>query len=354
MKKLVWGGFVLAIVVAASAGCKKENLGSYGSVSVTEFSNKNLGELSQSITVENGMLKFTDLDHVRNTLDALESAYREHEDNFLAANQGKSGEELMYAEETTGFNDFAPYVGFESGLNFSSLRAKIQNDYQAYMNLDTQPDNGDPEDHYITEYSVQAIVNQYGEFKVGNEIYKLYENGYLRITDGDYNTLLAIRQNYYIVYELENVEIEGDINYFDNKAAGCEGHRARSDKYTTGSRRIKWRVAIRTYPWNRYTIAESTNYIKKNGKWKKFRCHTKCRVWGDISDWEIVNDTTKVANCDKPLTFNTVNGYYSDKYNTKHWQHKVYVATRTKTTWVKGWHESYIGSTTTYNSTLTF
>jgi hypothetical protein len=352
MKKLVLGGFFLTIAVATLVGCKKENVDPTTAVSTNEFSNKNLTQLTGNISVENGMLKFVDMDHVRNTLDALETAFREHEDNFLAAHPQKSGEELMVIEETSGFNEYQTYENFESTLNFSSLRAKIQSEYTEYMNMEIQP-NEDPEDHYIFEASVQAIVNEFGELKVGNAIYKLYENGHIVITNGDYNTLLAIRDNYNLAYELDNVQIEGDINYFENKSAGCEGHKVRTDKYETGSRRIKWRIAIRTWPWNRYVIAESTNYLKQNGKWKKFRCHTKCRVWGDISDWDTVNGE-QVANCDDPLTFNTSSGVYSDKYNTKNWQHKIFVSTKTKTNWVKGYHESYIGATTICNSVLTF
>ncbi len=332
-------------------GCSKQNITSNKGFN-TEFNNVYDKNLTTGVTKENGMLKFNNIQHVRNTLSILDSLYRANEDVLLNSYPNKTGQELMKIEDSIAFKEFQTYERFENDLAFNSLRKKIQNDMANYENTDLNLNN-DPEDHYVFEYSVQAILNEHCEVKIGNSIYKFYEKFYIEIIDGDLNTLYAIRNNTNLIYSLNNVRVEGNENQFNNKSLYCEGHIARHGNYTTGGRRIKWRIAICTYPWNRYVIAESTNYIIFNNHWKKYRCHTKCRVWGDISDYEMVNDTL-VANCDKPLNFNTENGLFSDKHNTKHWQHKIYVATRTKTNWVKGYHYSYIAFTTQYNSILDF
>jgi hypothetical protein len=352
MKKLIYSGLFLALVGIWGVACKKQEFRNGETKSNLQMALKS--SLAQGITVKNGMLHFQDMDHVRNTLDNIYNAYLTHENKFLNSNPGKTGEELMDIEEATNFNDYLPYEHFESTLNFNSLRKKIQSDFVEYQNSGLDNDS-DPENHFIIEEPVQTILNEFEEVTIGGSIYKFYENGYIRIIDGSYSTLLAIRSNKNSIEKFKNVEIEGDIDFFMNKSSsGCNGHRALSDKYTSGGRRIKWRVAIQTLPWSRYVIAQSRNYVKKNGRWKKFRCHTKCRVWGDISDYTTLEDGNKVADCDKALTFNVQNGVYSDKYNTKSWQHKVFVSTRTKSGWIKGYHYSYINFATEYNSSLTF
>lgn len=352
MKKLVYGSLFLVLVGIGFSGCKKEEMVNMSN-SPDQYSGKSMGDLTSSITVENGMLKFRDMEHIKRTIDGLYNSYLNHEDDFLSFYPDKSGEELMKIEDSISFNEYKPYEEFEVALSFSSLRSKIQQDYIEYMNSG-RDDNSDPENHFIIEKSIQTVLNTHEEVIIGESIYKFYEGGYIRIVDGNYSTLLLIRKDFSLVYKLDNVEVEGGVEFFDNKSASCRGHKGRTGKKDSGSRRIKWRIAIQTYPWNRYVIAESTNYLKQGNRWKKFRCHTKCRVWGEISDYEEFPDGTKEANCDKPFTFNTQNGVFSDKYNTKSWQHKVFVSTRTKSGWVKGYHYSFIGSTMEHESTLTW
>lgn len=350
MRKIVYGGLFLALIGMVVISCEKEQLTE--SVSSVKQVNQvakigNATSLTDGVTVEDGLLRFQSEDHIKQTIDGLYELYLEHEDAFLAAHPNVQGDDLIQVEEEIGFNDYAPYEEFESSLSFSSLRSKINQEATAYYESGVDDDNN-PENHFVLEDAVRTVLNKFEEVKIGDAIYKFYQHGYIKIVDGDFSTLLQIREDQDLVFSLDNVEIEGMVGSSANKAAIiCDGFRGKNGKYIVGNNKIEWRVAIQTYPWSRYVIAESTNFKNSNG-WKKTRAYTFCRVWGDVS-----GTINGIADCTSAFTFNFSNGAYSDKYNTKDWQHKINVVTRTQTDWVKGQHYSSI-ITNPYNSVLTF
>jgi hypothetical protein len=347
MKKMIFKGLFLALAGIVVISCKKEQLTQSVSSDkqITHVQKSgNASSLTDGITVEDGLLRFQNENHIKQTIDGLYQLYLEHEEAFLAAHPNVHGADLMPVEVETGFNDYAPYEEFESALAFSSLRSKINQEATAYYASGAE--NGDnPDNHFILEDAVQTVLNKFEEVKIGDAIYKFYEHGYIKIVDGNFSTLLQIRENQELALSSDNVEIVGLIgSTATNAAILCDGFRSSNGKYIVGNYKIEWRVAIQTYPWSRYVIAESTNF--KNNK--KVRSYTMCRVWGDIS--ATING---VADCASALTFNTSSGSYSDKYDTKNWQHKINVVTRTQSNWVKGQHKSGI-ITNPYSSVLTF
>lgn len=352
------------VLIGLFFGCKKQNRISdplQGALLKSQNSN-----LNANVTVINGMLSFTDMEHAKNVMDGLYENYLNHEDAFLDSYPNMDGEELMEIEEQTGFREYEPYEHFENSLNFYSLRAKIESEIDDF--LDNGDDNlPDPDDHFVLEDQERAILNIHAEVMIRGSIFKLYEWGYIEITDGDYGKLIEIRQNVDNAARLDNVLIVGDmqIRPGEGDQSGtnelepipiykCKANKGLGDPKVIGSAKIKWRVAIRTPPWGRYVIAKHKNFIKKNNKWKKFRCHTKCRVWGKVSGWTTDENGVKKEDCDKELVFNEEDGLSSDKYNTKKWHHKINVQTKTQSGWVKGYHYSFINYTFTHNSVLTF
>lgn len=61
MKKLVYGSLFLVLVGIGFSGCKKEEMVNMSN-SPDQYSGKSMGDLTSSITVENGMLKFRDME----------------------------------------------------------------------------------------------------------------------------------------------------------------------------------------------------------------------------------------------------------------------------------------------------
>jgi hypothetical protein len=353
MKKMIYKALFLALAGIVVISCKKEQLTQSVSSDkqITHVQKSgNASSLTDGITVEDGLLRFQNENHIKQTIDGLYQLYLEHEEAFLAAHPNVHGDDLILVEEETGFNDYAPYEEFESALSFNSLRSKINQEAIAYYASEVDDDNN-PDNHFILEDAVRTVLNKFEEVKIGDAIYKFYEHGYIKIVDGDFSTLLQIREDQNLVSSLDNVEIEGMVGTSAKKTdyvcdgSLCDGFSSDDGKYTVGNNRIEWRVAIQHYPWSKYVIAESTNF-KKSGGWKKTRAYTFCRVWGSVSN------SFNGSACSGPTVFNSQNASYSDQYDTKEWQHKLNVPTKTHTNWVHGQHKSSLIAQ--YNSTLTF
>ncbi len=342
MKKVIYGVLIFSTISLVFLACKKESGKNF-----TETIHSNTKSSNSQIENVQGLLKFNDIDHVSKTIAKLEDSFNKQEEKFLKKYKGSTGEEFIQIEENIGYQDHLPFIEFENNLNFSSLRKSIEEKLKNYLLVnDDGLDN--PDSHFIIEKEVRAILNENSEMIIGSDIYKFYPEGYIIIANQDFSKLFNIRNDKSLIFKLSGIKIEGSF-----EKAACNGHQAQTGNYTTGTRRIHWRVAIQTFPWDRYVIAKSVNYVKKNGNWKKIRGYTKCRVWGDVGNYTLVNGQAQ-EDCDKPLNFNTVSGFYSDQSDVKDWKHKISVQTRTQTNWVKGYHYSEISAGTTYNSNLNF
>lgn len=103
-------------------------------------------------------------------------------------------------------------------------------------------------------------------------------------------------------------------------------------------------------------IISINQYRKKNkGAWKKIRVHTKVQVYGDVLEFG-VDENGAYVDCDNKISFNT-NGSnkFAEKYKTKTLKHKVTdVPTKTRSSWVKGYHRSYMDETLEFHSVMDY
>ncbi|MBI3135584.1 MAG: hypothetical protein HYZ14_12980 [Bacteroidetes bacterium] len=356
MKKII---FSIALIGLLVCSCEKDTTlqsttekGQTAEVN-NQFKTSSLDVPYASIRLENGILSFEDMESVRITLEALESQYLSHQEDFLTANIGLTGEQLTELENTVGFREYLPYETFESTLGFSSLRSSIQTLETAWLeNNEVLNSEDDPDNHFVIEKPIRTILNTFCEMKIANQYYRFFNGGYVIILDGDILKLELLRRDLNEALTMQNVLIEGELN--NDRVAGCNSMQFDSyDAYNSSlTRRIKAQISHQTWPWNRYVLANTTNYKKKNSGWDKIRTYTLSRAYGHISGVVYDPQGNKTADCDTQLEFNTPGGVYSDHDNVKEWSHKVFVETKTKTGWVKGYHYGYHSPAITYTSIL--
>ena len=93
-----------------------------------------------------------------------------------------------FDDSTLSFNDDQPIIDFENGLNFFSLRAKVESDIIAWENsLDKSPN---PEDQYLAPVSLMAMLNVNCEIYIGDELANACDNQDFSIVNPDFaNTI---------------------------------------------------------------------------------------------------------------------------------------------------------------------
>lgn len=356
MKKVIFGTLFLGLVGLGIVGCKKEN----GNLNNNDDYIPSVPYLKSingnDIVAINGILKFKDFSHVNNVIKSLEVAYEEREEIFLSQFPDYNGEKLMAIEDSLGYDDLNIFHEFSSMYQYESLFSKTQGDQEEYERKDIEMEI-EPDDHFVIDYETRTILNSQEEIIVGDTIYKFYEGGYIAIPNEDFSILSDIRINVNNIKLYKTINIFGDVTKdgsveTEDEEVFCPdaiGWKVKSKtKPYTSTKRIKYKVGIRTWPWDRIVLAKSINqYRKKNkGAWKKIRVHTKVQVYGDVLEFG-VDENGAYVDCDNKISFNT-NGSnkFAEKYKTKTLKHKVTdVPTKTRSSWVKGYHRSYMDET---------
>jgi hypothetical protein len=352
MKTLKSLTFGIIIGAFAFIGCKKEkayennntqSAFQYDLQSQVPYSNISVRE--KGFKGEKGstyVLVFKDMRTVNLTIDDLYRQVGEWNRAFYEQHKDLNDDERNALEEKLGFDEQQPLIDFDNQFKFYSLYQKIANEELEWLNHDKLDPKTDPDNHFIVQYSIRAVLNTDCEIQIGDSLYKLTEEGYFTICDKSMLTLSALNDNMQNYQSIPNVIFVG--NEFD-KASGCESMRRNNGIVEQVPYRIKWVVSHWTYPWVRRCAAKIDNY-KKSGTWKKHSCYCKAMVFGYISGV----DSSGNANCDVQLNFNP--GQYLMVGNVKDLEHYINVSTRTKSTWVKSYF--YGAGTLTHNQTLTW
>lgn len=291
------------------------------------------------------ILVFQDMPSFLLTLKELERQMQELDSAFVSFYASLDEEALNAKEKEIGFRQEKPLFDFANFFNYYSLFKKIDEEEKLWLSNEVLDEMNDPDNHFIFDEELRAVLNLDCEVQIGKIIYKFTENGYFEISSGSLKSLTDIDQDPEKYKYLQDVDFIG--NTVDNKS-DCRGWEIDWDYKVSGSKRIKWKVAILTYPWDRFVKAKTKNYKKSTflgiTYWDLYRTACSARVYGHISGIE--------GDCSKQVQFNPSNGAYASDSKAKWVTHKIYVVTKSKSSWIKGHHWGAEGIQ--YSSTLTW
>ncbi|HOC40864.1 MAG TPA: hypothetical protein PKK38_05720 [Bacteroidales bacterium] len=353
MKKIKFYAIGLAIVLIGFVSCQNEMLLNPKNLTEFQYDVKSKIDYSGIKTESKGfkgingsdqILVFQDMRTFNVTLAELERQTKELDNAFVEYYSELEEEALNDKEKEIGFSEEQPLFVFENTLGFNSLHKKIAIEEEQWLNQEELDFENDPNNHFVMEDEVRTILNADGEVQIGNSIYKLTEEGYFEIIDGDLKTLSVLDGGNSNNLNLpKNVIFVGDdSNCNECKTSDCNSNKRNSNYEGSDKYRIKWVVSHWTYPWTRRVAAKVDNFKKKNNHWEKYRTNCWARVYGDISGAD--------GECNTYVTFNTENGVYAYA-NAKHVEHKITVLTKTRPNWVKA---QFYGGGISYSKSLTW
>lgn len=228
-----------------------------------------------SIQVQNGMLKFLDMDHLEEVYNCLEFLYEENQLEFEISFSDLTSLEMDSMETVVGFNHWEPYEDFETLLNFSSRREYIENLIITFLDQ-TSPDwDNDPDDFDDLDETMRTLVNVDGDLIIGS------------------NTV-----NFII--------IGGDKSIYDGvsseRSEGCKRwDRLITRPLVTSNTRIKHKTKFNGYfPRNSVKGKVVHHRLRSNGKWRRSRANLYISTTGSVS--------RTVSNCSSPWQMGSWNG----------------------------------------------
>lgn len=298
------------------------------------------------------LLVFPDKETFISTVNELERQVEELDDAYNEFYKELNEEEINAKMLEIGFNEELPLLEFLKEIGFNSLYNQLVKEEEEWLKQDELDFANDPDDHFIDGDNYRALFNTDGEVKVGESIYKITPDGYFQIVDGDIESLKLLEDISIGRLTLpKNIIFVGDEYGSDSRinSSDCKTSKAKSDKRTSGNRRIKWKVKHATpFLGSRQVYAETTNY-KKGGifgnDWVKYKTYCEAQVYGYVAG------TPSASSCVNQVDFNPLQGIWVE-YNKKSVKHKIFVETKTKSGWVKGNH--YGAGGIEYSSTLTW
>jgi hypothetical protein len=234
-------------------------------------------------TTENGRLVFSSGYDVEQAISYLEYKYDQYSDAFVSQYPGATDEELELLEESTGFNDNQPYIDFENAYGIYSLRARVAAEEEAWLENTTGDNDAsypDPDDQYGGDDDERALMNYWGEMKIGTDIYVFNPDGsYYQYYDdsggggGGCDEICAAK----LRNRKEGDPLPEGVKHVKPIALtalvdGCERVIRSKDFITnaSGTWRFKWKIKAVSgiFGGSAKIKAVTKSYKKKNGKWK--------------------------------------------------------------------------------------
>lgn len=283
---------------------------------ITGVSSKQVGSGNGFTVIEYGrggrttgttILNFNDLQAVEDLATQLENQVDTWNDVFVAQWNSLTDDQLDAKKDLLGFDDDQPLTDFENANNMtSSLRRKFMAEEAVWLNNSVLDDANDPNAklEYGFNNAVMALMNDKGEIKVQNNIYKIVVDGYLNISDGDLQKLLRYNEGDMTVLNEPGVSIDPSINIDDSNTTetrtSCKRGATDGYSYYETNKRAFLKISLRSYPWKAVAKSQIISYKKSGNKWKR---HTRTMSAGSFG---IIYDRNCANN------FN-----YSSEYKTK-------------------------------------
>lgn len=305
----------------------------------SQIANKTNGNTLSNVSISgvkivNGMIHFKDLKSYSEAKRDLEKLQFQDIENFNSVYLNYSKSELSNLSENEldeisdkleliskdiNFSETGIYEQFEKKLNFNSLRSILFEKEEIFLNNPNPNWELDPDNHFIVLDEERTFLNADAEIKIGNSIYKFTEQYLFEITDGNYDTLLEIKNNGYnakmtnvIVTDLESNEKVNASEYSTkSNSNGCKKFKSKSGfRYNSNNtKRIKWVVKLRTF-FNNKLIAKTVNYKKKGKRWVKYKTSVVAANSGS-SCQGIYHSSSNYTNLyAKSVTHKTTINYY--------------------------------------------
>lgn len=126
-----------------------------------------LGDSYTGVSINSGILSFTNASAYNATITRLKDAYETHQ-NHLDTYNSMSTDAADAQATADGFDEFLPFKRFEAHFGLSSLRAKIRGEVEYWQTQSNEFGTGYPEDNYIPySYEQQTLMTTAGQIEVG-------------------------------------------------------------------------------------------------------------------------------------------------------------------------------------------
>lgn len=213
-----------------------------------------------------------------------------------------------------GYNEDFIYEQFEQSIGFNSFRVKLNNDIDAWLETQTNPEmmvneENDPDNNTLVLESDRALYNMGGEVVVLDSlqnpiILKAFDWGHLIIKDFDTNILKTINnesikslgQIQARFGGLSNVVIKGEIVPTEKP---CQQDNIKNKKHVfsaNGQHNVKSIIKNRNAPLDSSgqhdrLIIKTKGYLWKNGQWR------------NRAVWLVNGFTSKRNQANQPITW---------------------------------------------------
>lgn len=255
-------------------------------ISYIDFANGN----NANRGISNGMLYFPSMDIFLSTVAVLENSEQLLEDSFMTQWGHLSENNLYNKEIQLGYDEHRSYIDFEEQYKgFTSLRKTVRDAENEWLGNDILADANDPDDHYVWETGMRAVLNNKAQVKIADTLYQMTRFGYIKVIDGDINKLGQIENGDAKQLSIPNIIIVGP--YFGSKEGNntqnkpsCIGA-ADDDRYwyPVSNRRIKGKQRLKpaSYPWGSVVKSKTVHYKKKGSGWSRSRATITASILGE-------------------------------------------------------------------------
>ncbi|MBN2817611.1 MAG: hypothetical protein JXP36_01490 [Bacteroidales bacterium] len=197
--------FIVIIISATFFSCESNSLNDFNeqqsnTVNVNDYTLSK--ELKTGIEVVNGILKFENADIAHKVFETLDKESDEYVKNlYLSCVSKEDYKEKIISGE---FDENEVFKKFENFYQFSSLRNKIDMEMVKWLENEELDFKLKPT-HIIADDAMQTILNESGEYMIGETIYKIDLSGNIYgIKDADFESLKTLKS----ILDLDEINYE--------------------------------------------------------------------------------------------------------------------------------------------------